>query len=359
MNKEIISDSQGISIVALFLLGTASMMMAGIEAGRDIWLAILLSLFFTVLLVLILVRLQVIFPGKNLFEISYHCFGRMAGKVFVLLFSWFAFHAGMLALMEVSFFIITTSLDQTPLLVLVTAVLTLVVLAVKQGIEVMGRAANHIIVWVIAFILLMLVALIPLMDPNNLRPVLASGLAPVLQGAFTSFTFPMGEIILIAMILNTARTTKSNLKIYLLGLLLGGATILAISTASILVLGVEMGAALNYPSYAAFSRIEIGGMLRGAEIFMAIILVLGGFIHLSVFLLGASKGVAALTGSNDYRIFVLPLALFMANLTLSWNERMIEYFQWEVDIWPYYAVPFQVLLPVLILIGAEIKRARQ
>lgn len=359
MKKEIISDYQGIAIIALFLLGTSSMMMSGLEAKRDFWLAILLSILFATVFVLIFVRLQVLYPGKNLFEICLLSFGPWSGRFLVILLTWFAFHAGMLGLLETVFFIITTSLQNTPDIVLILSILFLVVSIVKEGIEVMGRSAGHIIVYVLGFIYMILMGLIPQMQLENLSPFFYGGIFPVLEGAFTSFTFPMGEIILIPMILNVSKPWRGNLKIYLLGLYIGGITILVISTASVLVLGIETASILNYPSYVAGSRVRIGVILRGAEIFMAIILVSGSFIHLSVFLMGASKGLAALTKRQDYRLFVVPVALFMANLTYSWEGRLIDYFEWEANIWPYYAVSFQALFPIIILLGAELKSMRR
>ena len=355
MNKEYISDSQGISIIILYLLGTSSMLTTGIEAKRDIWLAVLLSIFVTSLIVLVFIRLHTLFPGRNLFEICTICFGRAGGALPVILLTWYAFHSGVLALLETVFFMITTSLDRTPGIVLIIFVAVILTLVVKQGLEVIGRTANHIAVLVVAFIIIAIAALTPMMDINHLRPVLSAGAAPVVEGAFASFTFPMGEIIVIAMIFNLAKPAKAYFKIYFAGLLIGGFSILLISTASVLVLGVETAAILNYPTYAAAARINIGFLTRGAEILMAIILVSGSFIHLSVYLLGACKGLAALTKSADYRIFVVPVVLLMVNIAYSWQERVIEYFEWEGKIWSYYAAPFQVLLPILILIGAEIK----
>lgn len=354
-NKELISDYQLICLIALFVMGTATMLKSGMDAAQDVWLAFLIALLFASFIVLVFVRLQVLFPGKNLFEICIICFGRFGGTIFVIMLTWYAFHAGALGVIEAVIFIIVTSLDKTPAIVVAILFVSLMVIAVKEGIEVMGRAAGHIIVPVVALIAVMSLALIPEMDPDNFLPVLAGGAIPLFEGAFTAFSFPMGEIILIPMILNSTRTMKRNIKVYLLGLWIGGLSVLTVAVVSVSVLGVETATTLDYPSYVAASRIHIRGVFRGAEILVSILLVLGSFLHLCVFLLGAVKGMAVLTNSKNYRVFVIPVALFMLNYTFSWTERLTEYIEWADTIWHYYAVPMQVLLPLTILLGAEVK----
>ncbi len=79
------------------------------------------------------------------------------------------------------------------------------------------------------------------------------------------------------------------------------------------------------------------------------------YIKISICLLAATKGVSKLFGSKDYRFLVTPLGLLMANLSYLIYGNIMEMFEWAQEIWPYYAFPFQVVFPLIILIAVEVK----
>ena len=49
------------------------------------------------------------------------------------------------------------------------------------------------------------------------------------------------------------------------------------------------------------------------------------------------------------------MGLLMANFAYLVYDSIMEMFEWAQEIWPYYAFPFQVIFPLIILIAIEIK----
>ena len=49
----------------------------------------------------------------------------------------------------------------------------------------------------------------------------------------------------------------------------------------------------------------------------------------------------------------------MVNLAYLVYDSIMEMFEWAQEIWPYYAFPFQVVLPLIILIAVEVKARLQ
>ncbi|MDF2533385.1 MAG: hypothetical protein K0Q65_2966, partial [Clostridia bacterium] len=98
MNKEKISDSQGMKLVILFIFGSTLVMGTGGEAERDMWISIVIAVFLAVPIYLIYSRILSLFPDKDLFEILEQNFGKFFGKLISLVFIWFAFHLGALVL---------------------------------------------------------------------------------------------------------------------------------------------------------------------------------------------------------------------------------------------------------------------
>ncbi|MBM7854799.1 hypothetical protein JOC37_001177 [Desulfohalotomaculum tongense] len=84
--------------------------------------------------------------------------------------------------------------------------------------------------------------------------------------------------------------------------------------------------------------------------------MVGGFIKAGLCLLAAANGLAKIFNFPNYRSIVTSVALLTANFTYLVYEDVAEMVQWSVKVWPWYALPFQVILPLLILIWAEVKK---
>ncbi|WP_432403170.1 GerAB/ArcD/ProY family transporter [Wukongibacter sp. M2B1] len=356
MNKEVISEKQGIYLIITLLVGSSSIMVMGIDAKQDAWIATLLAMIMSFPIVLIYARLQFIFLGKDLFDILQICFGKFIGKGICLLYVWFISHNMALILENTSRFIKTVSLHETLLSIPMIVIIILCIYITKAGIEVMGRWIKLFLPVIIVFICILILLIIPEMQINNIQPILYKGIKPVIKGAFSTFAFPFAETVVFTMFFSTFKRKISPYKVYITGLLIGGIVMFTISLANLLVLGANTASVTYYPSYATIARLNIGRFLRRLEVIVASVFLLGAFIKTSIFLLAACKGVCKIFSFTDYRFIVTPIALLIMNLSYLQNNNIMEIFEWVTEIWPYYAFSFQVILPVIIWFIAETKK---
>ncbi|MFZ5968311.1 MAG: GerAB/ArcD/ProY family transporter [Bacillota bacterium] len=357
MNKESISDRQGIILVTMFIIGTSIIISTGIGAKKDLWLANILAVLMALPMILIYARLHYIFPEKDMFQIIEVCFGSFIGKGIELLYIWFAFHIGALILINLGWFINTISLPETPKTISMIFILMLGIWGAKEGIEVLGRWAASMIFVIMSFLLITRLLLIPEMNILNIRPVLAEGLKPVMKGAFETFTFPLTETVIFTMVFSRFREKRSPYKIYMFGFLIGGITILLVSVTNILVIGVDNALSMYFPSYRVVSRLNIGDIISRIEIVPSAVFLMGSFIKLSICMLAVSKGISSVWNLADYRFIITPAALLMLNLSLSIYDSLMEMIEF-IGVSPYYKLPFEVILPIVILLFAEKKKNR-
>jgi len=358
VDREIISERQGISIMVLFLIGSSLVLGVGGEAGKDTWIVVILGILVSLPMVMVYSRIINIFPKKDFFQILEHIFGRVLGKIISLMYIWFAIHLGALVLRNFGEYIITVSLVETPMIIPIIFLLVLCVYVIKNGIEVLGRWGELALIIIISFIVLTVLTLLPEMEIDNLKPVLNKGAQPIIMGVFSIFAFPFAETVLFCIILTNLSKRKSSYRIYFWGLAIGGLTILVVVLRNILVLGETSYITTYFPSHKAVGRTDILDFIQRLEIIISINLLGGGLVKVSVCLFGASKGLASLFGYKDYRALVIPIALIMLNLSYLIYDSIMEMFQWAFKVWPYYAFIFQGVLPIIILIGGEI-RVRQ
>lgn len=128
---------------------------------------------------------------------------------------------------------------------------------------------------------------------------------------------------------------------------------------NITVLGAKMLERLYFPSYVAVGRISVGDFIQRIEVTVAIIFVTATFVKISVCLLAACNGIGKLLGLQSYRSVVMPVGLLMVYLAYFIYDGISEVQLWASEIYPIYAFPFQVILPVLIWIAAEIKARKR
>lgn len=355
MNNEIITEKQSIYLVIMFILGTTTILIRGIEAKQDLWLAIILAVIMGLLVSFISARLHSIFPKKDLFDMLEICFGKFFGKMIGLLYIWFAFHLSTLVVTDFGYFLNTVALSETPVIAFNILGVIVGIYAVKLGIEVIARWTKLFLPILICLTILFMLLLIPKMNINNIRPVLSNGIEPIIRGAFSAFSFPFGEIIIFIMVFRNFQTKKSPYNIYIIGLLTSGIMILVLGIVYVLVLGVNTASTLYFPAHLVASRLIIGKYFERIEIVIDVIFIIATFAKLCISLLATCIGISKIFNLGDYRFIVTPIGLLLINLSYFLHTSVMEWLEWAIAVWPPFAFLFQVILPIIILIIAEIK----
>lgn len=352
--KEVISQKQAVVLISAFIIGSSAVLGVGSTARQDVWLAMIIAMAAAGVMIAVYARVLKLFPGNGLYDILDLLFGKVMGRVLSLLFIWYAFHLGAMVRRNFSEFVRIVSLPETPTCIIGFIASILTIWAVRGGIELLGRWISFffpIMVFAIVFITLLSV---PLMDFTNLKPVLYHGMSPVLSGAFDVFSFPFAETVLFMAILNNLRENASPYRTYFTGLLIGGGILALITVRSILILGDVNTSLQNFASYASVRLINIGDFLQRIEASVSLVFIFSGFIKSTVCLYAVTEGTAYLFNIQDYHRITAPLGLLTTVFSITLYDGALEMFEW-VEIYKYYAVPFQILLPLIIWITAEIK----
>ncbi|WFD11135.1 GerAB/ArcD/ProY family transporter [Tepidibacter hydrothermalis] len=352
MKTEIISDKEGICLITMFVIGTSGVIVTGLQAKQDLWLSVILSIFMAFCMAIIYARLNCIFKGENLFYILEICFGNIIGKLIGLLYVWYTLHLSCLILRDFGEFQLVV-LKETPMMVTMMITAFLGIWVLKDGIEVMGRYAKTFAPLIVIVVLTLAIMVSNEMQITNLQPILSQGFKPIMDGAFSAFSFPFGEIVIFTMVFSKFKNKKFTYNVYVLGLLISGSIIFITSTAEVLILGVNTCIETYFPGYVTVGKLDIGDVLQRLEIITTFIFILGGFIKFSVCLLASVNGIAKIFELDDYRFIVTPMSYASLNLAyITANSRM-SFFDFSLKIYPYYAFPFQVIIPLILWIIAE------
>ena len=355
MDKDIITSKQIISMMITLIAGSTLLISGASEAKQDTWISILLGMVMVLPMILVYVRIVKLYPNKNLFDIIEEVLGKIIGKIINLLFVWYFFYLGALVIRNITEFIQIVSFPETPQFFVAFFIGVLIIYTVRCGVEVLGRLIEFVLPFIILTVFITVFLSIPKMDIKDLKPVLYNGWKPILKSAFILFSSLFTDtVVFIALFGFLDQKKSSPNKIYFSGLFIGTALMLLVIFRNILNLGIPNISHLYYPSYAAVSVISLGEFLQRIEVFISLTLFIIGYVKLSICSFATSIGIAKLFNLDDYREIVAPLTLLMLYLSFILYDNAMEMFEF-VNYNAYYKLLFQVVLPLIIWIVAEIK----
>ena len=355
MKYEVISERQATILIILFIIGSSFLLGSGGQAKQDAWIAIIIAMTWSIILLLMFSRILSLFPRKDLFDILQIIMGKLLGKIISILMIWFAFHDGTLVLRNLAEFTSTLVFNETPVAVPMIFFSILLIWCLKGGIEVLGRWSEFFI-WMVILIFLTISALsISQIDISRLKPILSSGFTPILKGAFSSFSFPFGETVVFTMVFSNISKVKNYKKTFIIGLLIGGGLIFLATFRNILLLGSETLSRVYFPSTMAISLINLGEVLERLEMLVAIEFLVCVFVKVSICTFAVCNGISKVFGFNDYKFTATPVVLLMLSFSFIVYKSIMEMTFFAFSIWPFYAFPFEVIIPLIVFILAEIR----
>lgn len=352
MGKQIqISSYQFTVLLIGFILGSTVIIVPGSQAGQAAWLAYILGWLGGFFLFFLYLTLYQRHPGKTLVEINQILLGKWVGNLLSIAYIWYFIHLGSLVLRNFGEYVVTVSLPETPLWFMIILSVLAVAYSVKSGLEVTSRTAELIVPFTFIFNLGVSMILIPYMEFKNLLPFLPNGITPVLRASLSVITFPFGETIVFLMIFPYVNKGKNIKKSFITGFILAGALLLVAIFRDIMVLGETGIERKIFPPHLATKRIP--GL--NLDPIIGVVFYITGGTKVCVCYLAAVMGIAQLTNSKDHRVFVYPIGVLIVGLSIWFYPNIAEMLRWAIEVWPFYSIPFQIIIPVMLLIISFLK----
>lgn len=346
-------------VMVMYLMSTSFLVAPGIRAGKDIWLAYLLGLSITILLMLIYGRMANYIPGKDFYEILESLMGRPLTVIVLVVMSVYFFQLYSYVLRQFGGFVNSVGIPEAPQIVPVICMGVLTVLAMLSGIEVLGRWTEYFLIPIAGFILFTVFMLGKYMDLNHLRPVLENGFVPVIKGAWGLLSLPFGEVVIFLFVLPPFKKKRDSYKVLILGQLIASGLIILPTMADVLVLGVDMVTRLYYPTYSTLAIIRIGEFIQRLDVVAASIFTVAIFFKVTILLLAIIKCLGKIFKIDEPRILAMPVMALAINYGhIAFPGNFLQY-EGISQFWPYYSMIFQLFIPILLFGFLEYRMAKR
>jgi spore germination protein KB len=324
--------------------------------AQDTWIAVLLMGILFLPEILIYSRICALFPGKNLYDIIYSIFGRTSRFILTLLMTLYVTVVTGLQLRNFVEFTAVISLQDTPRVVLMVLLLLPVLYLAKEGIQVMARWSFIVCAIIVLNIALTILLSLNIIEVSHILPVMDHSFLDIASNSFTVGTITLGELVMMMAVMGHLNKGESPYKVYLWGVLVGICLFALIILRNILILGPDMEEAAKFSTYMAVRVIDIGKFFERIESSISFIYVLLGITKMSLFMLASATGLSKIFKDMDYRKLLLPISVIVVGIGTVVFKNVFEMFElaW---VYRYYALPFQLLIPIIIWIKAEIKKS--
>ena len=348
IEKGKITGFQATLLIIGFIFGSSVLLPPGRGAGPDAWFAVVLGMLEALLFALIYINLVRRFPGKTLVEILKEVYGRFLGSVVSLIFIWYVFHLLSLVLVNYLDFLKTSIIPQTPNTVVLLFITLICAYAARHGVEVIARCGEVLVPLTIVLIILITFVLLPNLKWENLQPMLQTPWEKLIREGHSSASFPFGETVVFTMILAYLNQKHLISGSVVKAITIGGFFLVSIVARTVAVLG-QTKEIYTYPAFHAGRLIELGDVFTRMEMFVAVNFLTMGFIKISVLIYGTCLGLAQILELRSYRFLVLPISILAVLLALSNFSNVVENIFFAREVYPLYALLFQVVIPLATL----------
>ncbi|MDQ0201908.1 GerAB/ArcD/ProY family transporter [Neobacillus ginsengisoli] len=356
MEKAKINAYQLFVLVVLYEMGSALLFGLGSKAKQDAWIAILLGLGGGLVLFLVYYRLFKFYPDIPITSYVQKITGKWIGRLIGLLYTVYFLFQAFRILRDFGELLVTTSYNNTPLVVINALMLLTIIYAIHKGFEVIARVSElfFAVVYFLALMGFFLILFSGLIHLDNLQPMLENGWKPIFKTVFgQTVNFPFGEMVVFTMFLPYINDHKKVKISCIGGMIISGINIAITAVVNIAVLGIDTFTRANFPLLSTISKIHLAEFIERLDIFFMLYLVIGGFFKIAIFYYAGVMGIADIFKFKNQRKLVFPIGfiilLFSITVSSNFAEQMKE---GEIVIEYYLHYPFQVIIPVILLIIA-------
>ncbi|MEI7025825.1 GerAB/ArcD/ProY family transporter [Paenibacillus sp. y28] len=355
-----ISWKQWTILLILAIIGDSILVLPvfpALLAGQDAWLCALAAMIPGLVLTGLFGLAASRFPGRTLVENLTFFLGKWFGGTLALIYIGSAILITISILREVSDFLTTSMMPETPIEAVHVLFMAIVIIAAGLGVPDFTRAGEILFPWFFILLLVLLMFLVPQFELEQVQPVLEGGIKPIMAGMPICIAVPYIEVVYFLMIAPMVQEQNKIVRGFILSALISGTILVLIIAACILVLGADTTTRQMYPTYELAQTISIGQFLERLEALLAIMWIFSTFVKTTVCFYAASQGIAQLMKLRHYRPLLLPMGLLIVGLTTLFAPNVAYYNEIVTRYWFFWDVAFSVM-PVLFLLAAAAFRRK-
>lgn len=357
---ESISNQQLYVLTVLYQIGSTIIFGFASTAGRNAWLAVLISTAIGSLIILLYTLIMRMNPGLTLVEWYPEQFGKWLGTPISWIYALLILYLLARGIGDLRFLVPITILPRTSIFIVLTAFGLLQAYAVFSGIEVIARLGQLFLplIFILFFVEVIFIFSSGIMDIHNLQPIAGNGWKPIWNSVWPlGISQSFGESIELAMIWPLVKQPEKIIKTTLLATITAGLFIAVFDAMAIATLGEGIFKNSIYPFYTLIQQISVGDFIENLDAIEVLYFLTTLFFKTSIHVFVGVRAIQQLTLVPNGRIFVLPVVLIGLYLGMTMASNVSAHIEAGLKIIPYnLLIPLFLILPGILFVVTIIRQ---
>jgi len=353
------SGFQLLTMTVFYQIGTTIIFGFASPAGRDAWLAILISMVIGMVMVLLYTFLMEMNPGLTLVEWFPAQFGRWLGIPIAWLYPLTYLYGTGRIFADLKDLVPTTLLPDTPSWFVTAAMALVIAYCLFSGIEVLARLTEYLLPVLFLLLILEIILLFSsgLVNFKYVQPIVGQGWGKIWSAVWpTGITQTFSETLALAMIWPAVTKPEKIRKINIVAIMISGFVISTFSLMEIAVFGEDIIDHMTYPLYSLIRQISIADFLENLDAIVALNMIITAYVKATLELFVAIRSIQLLLNMEDNRPLIFPAITISYLLGMTMSININEHIYVDTIFRLYLFVHLIIILPIVLLIVTLIRR---
>ncbi|WP_283609568.1 GerAB/ArcD/ProY family transporter [Faecalispora anaeroviscerum] len=347
-----LTSREMILMIILFTFGSSVVIGVNASTKQDSWICLLIGAAISLPVYILYARIIQLMDGQDFFTSILSWFGEIPGRIVISVFVWYCLHLAAVVLRNFTEFMEIVAMPETPQIPIMISLLLVSAYLCKSRIQVIGQWSVVGLYVTSIIVIVTVLSTTSYMQPQNLLPILEHSTPEIMKSSYQIFSFPYAECVILLPLISAIKRANPY-KIFLNGLFFSTLVLLVVVLRNILCLGAQLMEAEYFPSYSCARIMEVGNFLSRIEGSISVNFIVAGLTKITVCLYSGTLGAAKiLKASNKLDLIIMPIFMFTLMLCAISYDDAVQMFDF-VEVYPLYALPFQIILPLVIWLTGE------
>lgn len=256
-------------------------------------------------------------------------------------------------------FIISQFLTRSSYYLISIFISVIIAITVNKGIEPLTRTIFILFIISIPIIFLLLTALIPYIELDNLKPYIDVSFKNIMQSSWVFLSIAISPVFYILGLKNITKDKKNFPRKILVGYIIASFLILTIIFFIIAVYGIDLGSLLTYPVYGLFRKVQIFGFIERIENFAAIFLITAYFSQFAYFVYAIKNNISDMFNIKSKKkktliTYALSISIPLISIYLFKTYELATFIKYV----PYIFGAFYIILIIFFIRCLLIKKTK-
>jgi spore germination protein (amino acid permease) len=322
----------------------------------DMWITPLLGCLSGFATIFIAIALHRRYPGYTLIQYCELILGRIVGRVISLTFLIVCLLMNANQLRQFAEIMKLAFMVNTPTIVFVSSMVIVSAIAVRLGVEIIGRLSLVVTPLIVIIVVVLILPLISEMEPDRILPIMTEGFAPLIRGAVTLqlwFSLYIYASMFLPYLSDQAQAARH------LYWAVGWSVVTFVLTFFYVLMALGSATSVfEYPFLQLSRYVSIANFMTHLDSLIMLVWVIDVFIRTIVMYYAAAIGVAQWFKLRTYRPLTLPIGLIIILFTFWSIPNAIAYQESLGQVVVFYYIYAHLCIPIVLYIIALLRGSK-